>query len=204
MPGSPVRHPGPLVQGLAGCRERLDEQRANFRLEPPPEDDHAVLVLVDVKRPVRMPQGGLARLGPPVHPPPAAYDPLDMGSRARARYPQEPGFRLWRGHPGDGANLGVGQLPAGQGLGEERQGLEGARDADPFTGRAQVEPHPPGEPGGAGAEARVPAPSRVELSDHGEKARGGGVEVCGQLGDLVAAAVKIRWGMNLHSELSFC
>ena len=54
-PTRPVRHAGPLVQGLARGRERLHEQRAHFRLEPPPEDHHAVLVLMDVKGPARMP-----------------------------------------------------------------------------------------------------------------------------------------------------
>ena len=118
-----------------------------------------------------------------------------MRGRARAPHAEEPRFGLRRGHAGEGADLGVRQLPAGQGLGEERQRLEGARDPDPFTGRAQIEPHPPGEPRGAGAEARVPAPAGVELPDHGEQARGGGVEVRGQLGDLVAEPVELRKGM---------
>jgi hypothetical protein len=150
-----------------------------------------------------MPQRGLPGLGPPVHTPPAADDPLDMRGRARAAHRQEPGFGLRRGHAGDGADLGVRHLPLGQGLGQKRQRLESAGDPDPFTGRAQVEPHPPGEPGGAGAEARVPAPAGVELQDHGEQARGGGVEVRGQLCDLVAELVQLRWRMNLHGGSSF-
>jgi len=55
MPAHPHPHAGPLVQCLARGGEGLHEQRANFRLEPPPEDHHAVLVLVHVERPARMP-----------------------------------------------------------------------------------------------------------------------------------------------------
>ena len=102
-----------------------------------------------------------------------------MGGRARAPYPQQPSFGLRRGHPGQGPDLRVGQLPAGQGLGQEGKRPEGARDPDPLPGRAQVEPHPPGEPGGAGAKARVPAAAGVEVSDQFEQARGGGVEMRG-------------------------
>jgi len=151
-----------------------------------------------------MPQRGLPGLGPPVHTPPAADDPLDMRGRARAPHGQEPRLGLRRGHAGEGADLGVRHLPAGQGLGEKRQRLECARDPDPLAGRAQIEPHPPGEPGRAGTEARVPSPAGVELSDHREKARGGGVKVRGQLGNLVAELVQLRWRMNLHGEPSFC
>jgi len=118
-----------------------------------------------------------------------------VGSRARAPHGQEPSLGLRRGHTGQRADLGVGQLSAGEGLGEEQQRLEGARDPHPFTGGAQIEPDPPGQPGGAGAEARVPSPSRVELPDQIQEARGGGVEVRGQLGDLVAEAVQLREGM---------
>ena len=127
-----------------------------------------------------------------------------MSGGARAPHTEEPRFGLRRGHAGQGADLGVGQLPAGQRPGEERQGLEGACDPDPLTGRPQIEPDPPGEPRGTGAEAGVPSPAGVELPDQGEQARGGGVEVGGQLGDLVAEPVQLRGGMDLHGVPSFC
>src|SRR5207244_13414012 len=85
-----------------------------------------------------------------------------------------------------------------------------ARDPDPFPGRAQVEPRAPGEPGGAGGEARVPAAAGVEVTDQLEQTRGGRVEMGGQLGDLVAEAVEFRGArlsrlrMDLHGEPSFC
>ncbi len=202
-PGVPVRHACPLVQRLARGGERLQEQCPHFRLEPPPEDHHAVLVLVQVKGPARMPQRGLPGLGPPVHPTPAAYDPLDVSGRPSSRHRQESRFGLGRGHAGDGADLGVRELPASQGLGQERQRLEGARDPNPFAGCAQIKPHPPAQPGGAGAKARVPSPSRVELPDESEEARGGGVQVRGQLGDLVAEPVQLRLRIDLHGMPSF-
>ena len=43
----------------------------------------------------------------------------------------------------------------------------------------------------------------VTVSVRREQARGGGVEVRGQLGDLVAEAVQLRGGMDLHGEPSF-
>jgi len=176
-PALPLRHPGPLVQGLPRGGQRLHEERSDFWFQPPPDDHHAVLVLVDAKPSARMPQRGLPRLGPPVHRTPAAHDPLDMRSRARAPHPEEPRFGLRRRHPCEGADLGVRQLSTGQGLGQERQCPKGAGDPDAFTGRAQVEPRPPGEPRGAGAKARVPAAARVELPNQVQEARGGGVEV---------------------------
>jgi hypothetical protein len=86
-------------------------------------------------------------------------------------------------------------------------------DAHALSSRAQVQADPPGEPLGARAEAGVPAAADVELADEREQARGGGVEMRGQLRDLVAEAVQLRdarMGGNdggaivRHSESSFC
>ena len=104
---------------------------------------------------------------------------------------EQASFRLRRGHAGEGADLGVRELAAGQGLSEERQRPEGARHPDPFTSGPQIEPHSPAQPGGAGAEARVPSAAGVELADQGEETRGRRVEVCGQLGDLVAEPIQL-------------
>jgi hypothetical protein len=112
-----------------------------------------------------------------------------MAGGACAAHREQPRFGLGRGHAGQGANLRVGQLPASDGLGQQGQRPEGARNADALPGRAQIEADPPGKPVGAGAEAGVPATSRVEVPDQGEQARGGGVEMGGQLGDLVTEAV---------------
>jgi hypothetical protein len=196
---SPAR---PLIQGLPRGRQRLDEQRTHFRLEPPPDDHHAVCVRIEAKPSAPMPLRGLPRLGLPVDAPPAADDPLDMGRRARAPDAEEPRFGLRRGHAREGPDLGVGQLPTGEGLGQERQRPQRARDPHPLAGGAQIDPDPPGQPRGAGAEARVPPAPGVELPDQIQEPRGGGVEVRGQERDLVAELVQLRWRMVLHGEPS--
>jgi hypothetical protein len=65
------------------------------------------------------------------------------------------------------------------------------RDPHPLAGGAGVETHAPAEPCGAGREAVVPAAARVELTDEGEQAGGRGIEVRGQVGDLVAEAIQV-------------
>jgi hypothetical protein len=74
---------------------------------------------------------------------------------------------------------------------EEGQRPERACDPHPFTGGAHVEPHPPAQPGSAGAETSVPAALVVEFSDQQKEPRGGGVEVCRQLRDLITEAVQV-------------
>ena len=183
--------PAPLIQALPSRGQGLLQQCPHLRLESSLQDHHAVLVLIHAQGAARVPVLRLPRLGPPIHAAPAAHDPLDVGGRPGASHPQQAHFGLRRGHAGQGADLGIRELPAGQRLGEKRQRPEGARDPDPFPGRAQIQPHPPGEPGGAGAEARVPSAAGVERSDQLEQARGGRVEMRGQLGDLVAEPVQL-------------
>jgi hypothetical protein len=82
---------------------------------------------------------------------------------------------------------------------QPRQGLKGVGDADALAGRVQVQPHAPGEPLRARAETSVPAAAGVELADEAEQARGGGVEMRGQLGDLVAQPVQLLGALRgLH------
>jgi hypothetical protein len=156
---------------------------------------------------------GLARLGPPIHPRPALHDALDMLGCAGAPHPEQPRFGLRGRHPRERPDHGIGQLPAAQGLGQPRQRPEGPGDTDPLPCRALVQAHPPAEPLGAGAESRIPPASGVELADEGEEARGGGIEVRGQLRDLVAEPVELDGGLGrgehsgrveLHIEPSLC
>ena len=55
----------------------------------------------------------------------------------------------------------------------------------------QLHPDPPAEPLGTGTETVVPAAARVELADQLEQSRGRGVEVGGQLGDLVTETIEL-------------
>ncbi len=210
--GRAGRDARPLVQRLAGGVERSDQQGADLGSQPAADDHRAILVLVDVPPPLRVLSRRLPGLGLPVHAPPAPHDALDVRRGARAPDRQQPCFGLGRGHAGQGADLGVGELPAGQRLGQARQRAERAGDPHPLAGGAQVEAHAPSEPGGAGGEDAVPAAACVEVANEGEQAGGRGVEMRGQLGDLVAQAVQVcermrRGGQGLrgdrHDEPSF-
>src|SRR2546428_11729162 len=69
---------------------------------------------------------------------------------------------------------------------------ERAGHADTLARRARVEPDAPGQPRGARAESVAPAAARVEVAEEVEQVSGGGVEVGGQLGDLVAEAIQLH------------
>src|SRR5262245_22700416 len=155
-----------------------------------------------------MPLPRLLRLGLPVDPPPAAHDALYVGGRACAAHGEQPGLGLRRGHAGEGAHLGVRELSAGEGLREAWQRPEGASHSHAFAGGARIQAHPPGEPGGAGAEARVPPAAGVELAEQVEETGSGRIEVGGELSDLIAEAVQLlvveRRRVSVHGEPSFC
>jgi hypothetical protein len=174
------RGPGgadPLIQRLPSGVERAQQQLAHLGGEPPAEHHGAVVLAVDVERPARVLLRDLTRLGLPVHPPPAADDPLHVDRRAGAADGQQASLGVRRGYAGQGANLGVGELATGQGLSQPGQRRQRAGDPDALAGRAHVEADSPGEPVRARAEASVPASARVELADQGEEARGGGIDV---------------------------
>jgi len=134
---------------------------------------------------------GLLSLGLGVHPSPASHDALDVLGGARAAHRQKSLLGLRRGHAGQLADLCVRELTAGERPRQPRQRAEGAGDPDVLAGGAGREPHAPGEPSGAGAKAGVPAIAGIEFTDEIEQASGRGVEVGGQLGDLVAEPIEI-------------
>ena len=125
-----------------------------------------------------------------IHATPAANDALDVLRRAGATDREQPRLDVWRRHTGEGADLGVRQLAAGERLGEPWQRREGAGHTDLLTGRAEIEADAPGEPLGTGPKAGVPAAAGVEVSDEIEQARGCRVEMRGELGDLVPDALE--------------
>ena len=134
--------------------------------------------------------GGLVPLRLAIHAAPAADDALDVLGGAGTPDGQQALFGLRRRHPCERADLGVRELAARERLGQPRQRGERARHAHLLSGRAQIETDTPGEPLGAGAKAVVPAGAGVELADEIEQARGGGIEMPGELGDLVTQAVE--------------
>jgi hypothetical protein len=144
--------------------------------------------------------GGLVPLGLAVHAAPAADDALDVLGCAGATDGQQPSFGLRCRHAREGADLRVRELAPGKCLGQCRQRGERARHADLLSGCAEVEANAPGEPFGAGAKTIAPAAAGVELADQAEQAGGGGIEMRGQLGDLVTQAIQLA---NIHGESPF-
>ena len=174
----------------------------------PADDHHAVFILIHPERAASVALGGFARLGDAVHPAPAAHDALDVAGGAGVAHGQQALFGLGRGHAGQRPHLGVRELAVRERLGQPRQRREGARHSHAFAGGAQIEPHAPGEPGGARAESVVPAASRVELADEIEQARGRRFEMGRQLGNLVSQPIKCCdvddvGRADFHGESSF-
>ena len=114
----------PLVERLAGRVQGPQQQRAHIGRQPPAEHHGALRILVDVHRPARVLARGLAGFGLPIHAAPAPHDALHVDRRPRSPHRQQPGLGLCSGHTGHGADLGVGELAARQGLGQGRQRAE--------------------------------------------------------------------------------
>jgi len=102
--------------------------------------------------------------------------------------------RAWR--RGELTDFGVRELAALERLGQKWQRAEGVGHADVLAGGAWGEPHAPREPGGARAKAIAPPAAPVKFADEIEQSGGGGVEVSGQLGDLVAELIEIAVGRS--------
>jgi hypothetical protein len=114
-----------------------------------------------------------------------------MDGRARPPHRKQTPLGLRRGDAGQGADLGIRELPPREGVGELRQRAQRPGDADPLARRAWLQANSPGQPLRARAEASVSPASGVELTDSREQSGGGRVEMGRQLGDLVAEAVEV-------------
>jgi hypothetical protein len=181
-----------LVERLAGGGQGLEEQGADLRGQPAPDPHRAVLVRIDVEAPAGVLQRRLPGLGLAVHPPPASHDPRDVLGRAGAPHREQPVLGLGRGHARQLSDLGVGQLAAGEGVGQAGQGAECPRHAHVLASGAGGEPHSPGQPGRAGNEAVAPPAPGVEFADEIEEPGGGRRQMRGELGDLVTDTVQGR------------
>src|SRR5438445_7282794 len=104
---------------------------------------------------------------------------------------RQPLFGFWGRHTRQRADLRVRELTAGERLRQPRQRSARARNSDPLAGRAGIEPDAPGQPRSARVEPVAAAAACVELTDEVEKPPGGGIEVAGQLGDLVAETIHL-------------
>ena len=131
-----------------------------------------------------------------IHPAPAADDTLDVLGGAGPANGEESFFRLDRRDTRQRPDLGVRQLTACERLRQPRQRAERAGHSDALARRAPIEPDAPRQPLGAREEAGIPAAALVELADEVEQSRRGGVEMGGQLGDLVAETLELGGGGN--------
>ena len=179
-----------LIQGLTGRRQRLHEERTGLGRQATTDGHGAVFGGIHVEGTAGVLPGGLVPLRLAIHAAPAADDALDVLGGAGAPDGEQALLDLRRRHPRESADLGVRELAARECLGQPRQRGERARHAHLLASRAQVEANAPGQPLGAGAKAVVPATTRVELADEIEQAGGGGLEMPGELGDLVTQAVE--------------
>jgi hypothetical protein len=153
---------------------------------------------------------GIAGLGLPVHPSPAANDPLDVLGRAALGHRQQPLLRFRSRDAGHRAYLGVRDIGAGERLGQPRKVPQRACHPHVLAGRTDVESYTPAQPVRARAEPGVPPLAHVELTNEVEQARRRRLEVRRQLGDLVAETVELRDGrrggqhvkrVNLHGRV---
>jgi len=107
------------------------------------------------------------------------------------------------------ADLGVGDLTAGEAGADEGEVRQSAGDADALVGGAEVQADAPGEPFGAGLETVAPAGEGVELAELVEEASHGDLDVGGQLGELVTEALGgddggMPRGLDQHVALLAC
>src|SRR5256886_1516916 len=145
-----------------------------------------------MERAVPVAPSALPSFSDAIHPAPAADDALDVLGGPGAADCEQALLGLGSGHTRQRPDFRVRQLATGKGLSQQRQCSQGPRDAHTFPRCAAVEPDAPGEPRGAGAEAVTPAVASVELPDQIQQPRAGGVEMSGELGDLVAQSLELR------------
>ena len=176
---------------LHRCLHGTQQHRSHLRRQPPAQHHHAVLVHLHAQRPARQAFLLGIRSRVAVRLPPRPDQPLHMGGGGAQGNRQQPRFGGGRGHPGQGAHLGVGQLAAGHGRGNVVEIGQRRGYAQLLARGAEVEAGTPVEPVGAGAEA-LPAVPAVELPQVAKQFVGSGVDARRQLGDLVAEQFQFR------------
>ena len=181
---------GDVVELLLGGVEGAQEGLAGLRLEAAAEDEHAVVVPVGGEVAALAAELVAGGLGLAVDLAPGAHQLLDVEGGAVAGAVEEVGLVLGGGDAGEGADLRVGDLAAGEGGGEQRQGRQGAGHPHLLAGGAEGEAGAPVEPVGAGAEADAPALALVELLEQHEQLVGRRLDVGREPGDAFAEGLE--------------
>jgi len=116
---------------------------------------------------------------------------LDMVGGAVQRHLQQRRFVVGRRHAGHGPHLGVTDLALAKSRADRRQIGQGFRNPHPLAGGAHAHAALPVQPVRAGTDALArPAFFSIELADQLQQAEGAGIEVGGQLGDVVRQVVQ--------------
>src|SRR5262249_28777954 len=160
-------------------------------LQPPANRHYAVRIGIYMEGAVPVAPRALRGFRLPIHAPPASDNQLHVLRRPRPAHGEQPFFGLGRRDAGQRADFRVRQLSTSERLSEPRQRTQRAGHADVLTSGSECEPHTPGEPVRARAEAIRPAAARVELADQIEQPRSRRVEMRGKLRDLIAEALEL-------------
>jgi hypothetical protein len=177
----------------------VHHQRGLVGVEDDAQSDHAVLedLVAEVAaiveaRAGRRHVGDLADL---------AADPLELRAGAGAGQLEKVGLVLRGGHPGEGADLGVGERAPLERAVDVRERPERAGHAHLLARGSRVEADAPAEPvRAADRPLALPLARLIEGADAGEQPVGGGVEVRGGAGDLVGEGGGIGWDIGGANE----
>ena len=166
--------------------ERLHDEATGLGRQPRLDHDRAVLLVAPGKTAVSVLTRLALELGDFQHVAEVPHQLLDVARRAVQRHREQRRLGPGAGHPRQRPHLGVAQFPARHRRTDERQRLERVRHPHLLARRAQIQAALPVEPVRAAlGEAAVPTQAAVELRDEREPAVGAGVQVPGELGDLV-------------------
>ncbi len=108
----------PLIQRLPRGVERAQEQGTRLGVQPAAQDHRPLVVPIDVESSAGVLPRRQTGLSSSVQLSPTSDDPLYVDRSARARHRKEASLGLGRGDAGQGPDLGIGDLPAGEGFGE--------------------------------------------------------------------------------------
>jgi hypothetical protein len=165
-----------LIEPLRRGVERPLNHRAEFGRQAGAQDEHAVLVHVAGDRTAQALVRSLPGFLQAVAAAPCPRHAFHLGGRGGVGEIEQARLIVWSGHPGERADLRVGDLAALQRAAQAGQRRQRLGDTHLLSRRAHVDAGAPREPMRARHEAGVPALLLVELAKHDEQFMGGGVQ----------------------------
>jgi len=182
---------GLVAQGMVGGVEGLEDQRTLVGTESGGEHQRTVVVPEPVEVAGLTPAGGVLRFVARLDIGAGPGDAVELGSGGVAGQLDERGLGLRRGDANQRPDLGVGELPGGEGGPNLGQFGKPLRHTEVLAAGHQAHAAAPAQPVGARLRSLVaPAFTPVELGDQLQPAAHGGRQVGGQLTDLVLEVLK--------------